>query len=173
MKCVQFMGVFLLVYFAFTSITCVWTLWSVPWIWNCNSLYVQSPSSYTPHSGSLVSFLREVFRNIDNLLLCDKCAVWKYTDTPETPSSYEGSVLNIRPTQSHPRQLLYSHCCETLETHALKMILVFILILSCYGSCLLSTEMPYKKPQSCWLLFEELLPAISNNERNRINKHEI
>jgi hypothetical protein len=173
MKCVQFMEVFLLVYFAFASTNCVWTLWSVPWIWNCNSLYVQSPSSYTPQSGSLVYFLRAVFRNIDNLLLCDKCAVWKYIDTSETPSSYEASILNIHPTQSHPRQLLYSHCCETLELHPLKMILVFISILSCYGSLLLSTEILYKNPQPCWLLFEELLPAISNKERNCINKCEL
>jgi len=33
------MGVFLLVYFAFAYTNCVWTLWSVHWIWYCNSLY--------------------------------------------------------------------------------------------------------------------------------------
>jgi len=38
-KCLQFMGVFLLVYFAFAYTNCVWTLWSVHWIWYCNSLY--------------------------------------------------------------------------------------------------------------------------------------
>jgi len=53
------------------------------------------------------------------------------------------------------------------------MILIVILILSCYGSCLLSTVMLYKNPQPCWLMFEELLPATLNNERNRTNKHEI
>jgi len=101
--------------------------------------------------------------------VCSLEIYWHFRDTIfiRSFSTY------IHPTQSHSRQLLYSYCCETLESHALKMILVVILILSCYGSHLLSTEMLYKKPQPCWLLFQELLPAVSNNERNQINKWDL
>lgn len=62
-------------------------------------LSVQSPSSYTPQLGSLVSVLREVCTNKDKLLLCDKCAVWKFTDTSEAPSSYEVSTYTYHSTQ--------------------------------------------------------------------------
>jgi len=64
MKCVQFMGVFLLVYFAFASTNSVWTLWSVHWIWYYNSLYSLPHHTHHTQFGSLVAFLREVFTNI-------------------------------------------------------------------------------------------------------------
>ena len=88
--------------------------------------------------------------------------------TLQRPSSYEASIRTYI-LHNHIPGSYFIVTAVRHSYHALKMILIFILILSCYGSCLLSTQMLYKNPQPCWLLFEELLPAISNNERNCIN----